>query len=315
MTPRLTPLTVIAAALISPIGTTSAFKSTAIPSSIRAISSATPSAERALFASSSGTTSPHHHHVAETEPKIQQRRREFLSAPIAVALSSLFVSIPYLPPSANAFDNAVSDYAKYADKPKRRGTAPKDLGVLPRTTEGEDDRLTIPSLRTCDGNPNCFSTTGDFLLSDRQQYGVDFLIAPWKPPKDDSNPFQTLVDVVKSYQAGQGGIDGGGYAVIKETESYIYCQFESLKKGYIDDVEFALVKGGGKDIGNIQVRSGSRVGYTDFGVNAIRLNYLASQLREKGWTIDDITENSHRDYWAASDEAREATFDEDRRQL
>ena len=33
----------------------------------------------------------------------------------------------------------------------------------------------------------------------------------------------------------------------------------ALKKGYIDDVEFALGKGG------VMVRSGSRVGQTDFG--------------------------------------------------
>lgn len=246
--------------------------------------------------------------VAETQPNPQ--RRAILSAPI-LAVSSL-VSC-YLPSSpARAFDNAVTDYAKYADKPKRRGTPPKDLGVLPRTTEGEDDRVTAPGLRTCDGNPNCFSTTGDFLLSDRQQYGVDFLIAPWKPPANDPKPLQTLSSVVKSYKAGQGGVDGGGFAVIKETDSYLYCQFESLKKGYIDDVEFAAIA---KGAGGIQVRSASRVGSTDFGVNALRLNYLASQLRDKGWTIDEITESSHRDYWTASDEAREATFDADRRQL
>ena len=243
--------------------------------------------------------------VAETQPDTQ--RRAILSAPILALSSLVSCGLPSSP--AYAFDNAVPDYAKYADKPKRRGTPPKDLGVLPRTTEEEDDRVTAPGLRTCDGNPNCFSTTGDFLLSDRQQYGVDFLIAPWKPPANDPKPFQTLSSVVKSYKVGQGGVDGGGFAVIKETDSYLYCQFESLKKGYIDDVEFAAGAQG------IQVRSASRVGYTDFGVNALRLNYLASQLRDKGWTIDVITESSHRDYWTASDEAREATFDADRRQL
>jgi hypothetical protein len=39
------------------------------------------------------------------------------------------------PPPAAAFDNAIGDYAKYADKPKRRGTPPKDLGVSKRTVE------------------------------------------------------------------------------------------------------------------------------------------------------------------------------------
>jgi uncharacterized protein (DUF1499 family) len=244
----------------------------------------------------------------EKHQRIDAQRRAIFSTSI-VAVSSL---ICLRSDPASAFDNAVPDFALYADKPKRRGAPPKDLGVLPRTTEGEDDRVTAPGLRTCDGNPNCFSTTGDFLLSDRTQYGVDFLIQPWKFPATDPNPLQTLSSVVKSYKAGEGGIDGGGFKIVKGTDSYLYCQFESLKKGYIDDVEFAVAK---DSVDGIQVRSASRVGYTDFGVNAIRLNYLASQLRDKGWTIDEITEKSHRDYWTASDEARAATFDESRRQL
>ena len=97
------------------------------------------------------------------EKQPDPQRRAIFSAPIILALSStLFITDP-----AHAFDNGVPEYANYVDKPKRRGTPPKDLGVLPRTTEGEDDQLTLPALRTCDGNPNCFSTTGDFLLSDR----------------------------------------------------------------------------------------------------------------------------------------------------
>ena len=65
----------------------------------------------------------------------------------------------------------------------------------------------------------------------------------------------------------------------------------------------------------VLVRSSSRVGYTDFGVNAVRLNYISASLREKGWKIDEITPKSHSDYWMASNEAREATFDADRRKL
>ena len=115
------------------------------------------------------------------EIPLSATRRAVLVAPIAS------LCLP-----ANAFDNAIPEYKKYADKPKRRGMPPKDLGVLPRTTEGEDDTITQPGLRTCDGNPNCFSTTGDFRLEDRQQYGIDFFIAPWKPPANDPTPLKTV---------------------------------------------------------------------------------------------------------------------------
>jgi uncharacterized protein (DUF1499 family) len=238
----------------------------------------------------------------------------------ALQLSPLLLLFSSSPPPVHAFTNAIPEAKKYGDRPKRKGTAPKDLGVLPRTTEGIDTSITSPRLRTCDGNPNCFSTTGDLLLEDRQMYGVDFLIPEWIPPtnKDDEssrklNSIDTIASVMQTYEPGQGGIDGGGFTVIKRTDSYLYYQFEALKKGYIDDVEFALIDSK-NTAGGIQVRSASRVGVTDFGVNAIRLNYIAKQLQTKyGWSIPEITSDTHRDYWITATEAQEATFDEDRR--
>lgn len=236
---------------------------------------------------------------------------EASSATRRVALQLLALSaIAGVGPAA-AFENAVPDYAKYVDKAKRAGTPPKDLGITKRTINKESidaDPKTFDGLRTCDGKPNCFSTTGDDLLEDRIQTGVDTLIKPWKPPADDSAPFQSLVKAVKAYQPGQGNVDGGGFKVVKETESYLYVQFESLKKGYIDDVEFAARKDG-----SVEVRSGSRVGYTDFGVNATRLNFIAGELRPAGWAIDEITKKTHPDYFYAADDAADQTFDQDRR--
>ena len=113
---------------------------------------------------------------------------------------------------------------------------------------------------------------------------MDTLIAPWKPPADDPTPFATLTKVVKAYKPGQGFIDGGGFQVVKESDTYLYVQFEALKKGFVDDLECYLSKDG-----MVMVRSSSRVGVTDFGVNAIRLNYIADSLREMGWKINELT--------------------------
>ena len=211
---------------------------------------------------------------------------------------------------ADAFDNAIPEYADYKDKAKRPGTPPKDLGVAKRMVKGEDplDDVIFSGLRGCDGKPNCFSTTGDFNLEDRILTGVDTLIKPWKPPADDKAPFQTLVQAIKAYPPGQGFVDGGGFKVVKEESGYIYVQYEALKKGYIDDAEWLM----GKD-GLITLRSSSRVGSTDFGVNGKRLNYIAVTLRGKGWTIDEITPKSHPDYWDAAQDAADQTFDADRR--
>merc|ERR1711957_873033 len=103
--------------------------------------------------------------------------------------------------------------------------------------------------------------------------------------------------VVDGYEAGQGGVGGGGFERKKATDTYLYYRFEALKKGYIDDVEFGLTPEK-----QIMVRSASRVGVSDFGVNAIRLNYIAAKLRTKGWTIPEITSETHRDYWVTANE-------------
>ena len=237
-------------------------------------------------------------------------RRSWVSVAGAAAMSTALLSDTDSM-TANAFPNAIPDYKLYIDRPKRKGDPPRDLGILPRTTEGIDAAETSPRLRTCSGNPNCFSTTGDARLEDRQQYGVDFLVPTWIPPPEETKPLQTVAAVVASYEPGQGGIDGGGFALIKQTDSYLYYQFEALKKGYIDDLEFATDKA----TTGVMVRSASRVGVTDFGVNAIRLNYIGDKLRSKGWKITEITPETHRDYWITANEARAATFDEDRRKM
>ena len=154
---------------------------------------------------------------------------------------------------------------------------------------GEDsfDEITFSGLRGCDGKPNCFSTTGDFNLEDRIQFGVDTLIKPWTPPVDDSAPFKTLVQAIKAYPPGQGFVDGGGFQIVKETDNYIYAQFES--KGYIDDAEWPY-----KD-GVCQAR-GSRRASADFGVNGKRSTTLPAAC-SKGWTIEELTAKTHRDYF------------------
>ena len=50
----------------------------------------------------------------------------------------------------------------------------------------------------------------------------------------------------------------------------------------------------------IAVRSSSRVGVTDFGVNAIRLNYIAAALVTQGWKINEITAKDFPDYFGES---------------
>ena len=108
--------------------------------------------------------------------------------------------------------------------------------------------------------------------------------------------FAQLVEVLNAYKPGQGGIDGGGFKIIKSDlkNGYIYTQFESYKNGFIDDVEVAWIDGLGERA--VQVRSSSRLGYLDYGVNAKRLNYIANDLRSKGWDAKGVDFDAHQNY-------------------
>ena len=46
----------------------------------------------------------------------------------------------------------------------------------------------------------------------------------------------------------------------------------------------------------VQVRSSSRLGYLDFGVNAKRLNYIAKKMKEKGWDARGVELKTHLGY-------------------
>jgi Protein of unknown function (DUF1499) len=105
-----------------------------------------------------------------------------------------------------------------------------------------------------------------------------------------------LYSILQAYPPGQSDVDGGGFDIKKNdpVKGYIYVQYESLKNGYIDDVEFAVVDGYGPR--QVQMRSSSRLGYLDFGVNSKRVNWIAKALREKGWEAEGVDYAKHESY-------------------
>ena len=73
-------------------------------------------------------------------------------------------------------------------------------------------------------------------------------------------------------------------------------QFESQGKGYRDDMEFAVLNG------VVNVRTSSRLGYLDYGVNAKRHNWFAKRLGAvKGWKTTPIRAKDHPDYFAQNE--------------
>jgi len=197
--------------------------------------------------------------------------------------------IPAAPQSADAFENALPEVTKFLQK-RKSGVQPTDLGLKVRKLGKFAGMSDGPVLKECGYGPNCFSTTGD-----EDDPIITTLLKPWRVPsgKQPSEALAQLKDVISSYPPGQNGVDGGGFKIVQTTDRYIYAQFESLKKGKVDDVEFSVGKNGA-----VQVRASGRTGTkADFGSNAKRLNYFATRLEEKGWTAPQITKDTHAYYF------------------
>jgi uncharacterized protein (DUF1499 family) len=214
-------------------------------------------------------------------------RREALA--LTFGLSSSAFGILSSTDSVHAFENRISE--KYNDRPKQRGPMPNDLGVAKRTSISLDgDSTEYDGLKGCRPAPNCFSSS--LPVEDDPNHSIPAWV--WPKELDKEQAFQNLNQVLLAYPPGQSGVDGGGFEIktFDPKGGYIYVQFQALKNGYIDDVEFATV-GGDR---TVQVRSSSRIGYLDFGVNAKRINCITKSLRSKGWDAVGVDFETHKGY-------------------
>jgi len=118
------------------------------------------------------------------------------------------------------------------------GTRPGNLGV-------KDGRLAA-----CKPTPNCVSSQAD--SSDREHY-----IAPIAY----SGTMHELRRAVESMTRA---------SVIREEGNYLYAEYKSALLGYVDDVELLL----DEKAALVHVRSASRLGRSDFGVNRKRMEEL-----------------------------------------
>ena len=66
-------------------------------------------------------------------------------------------------------------------------------------------------------------------------------------------------------------------SIVEDTGSYLHAEVRSLVFRFVDDVEFVL----DPEAGVIQVRSASRTGYSDFGVNRRRVERIRKAFSEQ----------------------------------
>lgn len=117
-----------------------------------------------------------------------------------------------------------------------------------------------PTLAPCPATPNCVSSNA---IDDRHRTNPYTLAAP------ASQAWQALRAVVAALPRTR---------IVVDTGVYLHAECESAWFGFVDDLEFALRPGQGI----IAVRSASRVGYFDLGVNGRRIERLRSDLVARG---------------------------------
>ena len=132
-----------------------------------------------------------------------------------------------------------------------QGTAPTDLGV-------RDGKLKPPSMTEN-------SVTSQAALYPDHPQGKYADIAPLRLKGDGPATLAKIKAVVESMD---------GAKAVKSEPGYLYAQFTTKLMKYVDDVEFWFDPAANV----IQVRSASRVGRGDLGVNRKRIEAVRSAL-------------------------------------
>lgn len=124
------------------------------------------------------------------------------------------------------------------------GKRPTNLGVK----EGK--------LAPCPSSPNCVCSQCE--TTDTQHYIQPFSYA--STPSEALNKLKSIIQKMPRT------------TMITESENYLYAEFTSQLMGYVDDVEFYV----DQTAQVIQVRSASRLGQSDLGVNRKRIEEIRS---------------------------------------
>jgi uncharacterized protein (DUF1499 family) len=126
------------------------------------------------------------------------------------------------------------------------GTPPTNLGVK----EGK--------LLECPATPNCVNSQAPASDSEHSIQPISYSSTP-------EQAFAKLKAVIQDLPRTK---------IVSETEDYIYAEFTSALMGFVDDVEFHL----DNTQKVIHVRSASRLGQSDLGVNRKRVEEIRAKF-------------------------------------
>jgi len=114
-------------------------------------------------------------------------------------------------------------------------------------------------LKSCPDTPNCVSS----LAADEQHFIEPILVS--------ANPEETREIILKTLDE---------FSRVKVTEAqtnYIHAEFTSMIFRFVDDVEFYFPKSE-SGVVRVDIRSASRVGSSDLGVNRKRVEAIREKI-------------------------------------
>ena len=132
------------------------------------------------------------------------------------------------------------------------GQTPKDIGVFNN------------KFSPCPESPNCVSSDAN---------DKDHFIQVFKLNQSLENNWKNIFDMVSSLSRTK---------IISFNEQYIHAECSSAIFGFVDDLQLHLRK---KDE-IVAVKSASRLGYSDFGVNRRRVTDLRELLLENSIIVE-----------------------------
>ena len=128
-----------------------------------------------------------------------------------------------------------------------QGTRPQNIGV----NEGH--------LTSCPDSPNCISTRNSDALHKVEPF----------PIKGSAEASLAIIrSIVKDWPRTEVVVDKG---------RYLHVEFTSKLMRFVDDVEFFATEPGSE----IEIRSASRIGRKDFGVNRERIESIRKMYLER----------------------------------
>ena len=118
--------------------------------------------------------------------------------------------------------------------------------------------ITDGKLSPCPDSPNCVSSQ----RSDKRNF-----IEPIRYEGTEEKAMERLIDVIQGMKRCR---------IIKMEDHYIHAEFTSAVFRFVDDVEFYV----DSEAKIIHMRSASRIGYSDFGVNRQRMEKIRSLFND-----------------------------------